>query len=210
MIIFNDRESAGELLSEKLENYSNLQDTIILAIPRGGVVVGREISKKLNLPLDVVITRKIRDPLQPELALGAIDPAGAVYWDQPLLDELNIKKEDLKVEVISQTQEIKRRERLYRKSKPTLKLKDQTLILVDDGIATGATIISAIKYLENQGAKKILLAVPVVAEEVAQKVFEEVDEMVVLYKADYLGSVGKYYQNFNEVSDELVINLLNS
>lgn len=208
MVIFHDRQSAGQLLAEKLTNYSNKKNVVVLGIPRGGVVVGAEIAKKFNLPLDVLVTRKIGDPLQPELAVGSIDPSGCVYWDEFLIKDLNIKKEDLRFELDNQKKEIKRRLKFYKRDKKSLDLKNKTIILTDDGIATGATAIAAINYLKTKGVMKIILAVPIVAEDIAQKVFELVDEMVVLFKPEYLGAVGKYYQNFEQVSDEEVVELL--
>ena len=208
MLIFKDREAAGQVLTEHLKKYKEAQYTIVLGIPRGGVVVAAVVAKKLNLPLDVVITRKIGAPDQPELALGAVDPSGQVWWDKSLLGDLRIRIYDLRFEIKKQLEEIKRRENLYRLGKPPLNVKSRTVILVDDGIATGATVISAATYLKSIGTEKIVLAVPVGPVEVLEKLKGEVDELVVPYPQDYLGSVGSFYQNFEPVSDEKVIKLL--
>lgn len=208
MMIFKDRESAGELLAKRLADYKNKQDMIVLGIPRGGVVVAFEIAKKLRLPLDIVVTRKIGAPFQKELALGAVDPAGQVVWEEGLLEDLGFKIQDLRDEVSTQLNEIERREKLYRASKPPLDVENKEVILVDDGIATGATMLSSIRYLKSVGASRVLVAVPVVAEEVMKKISLQTDKMVVLHAPEFLGAVGSFYEDFSPVSDQEVIELL--
>ena len=205
MKIFKDRQSAGKLLADKLKD---TEADIILAIPRGGVVVAKEIANKLNLPLDVIVTRKIGAPNQKELALGAIDPDGEVVWDNQLLSQLEFKISNLKFQIDNGMKEIKRRERLYRKGKEPLNVQNKAVILVDDGIATGATVLSAIRYLKGNEVDEVILAVPVASKESLVNIKHEVDEMVVLYIPDQLMAVGQFYQNFEPVSDEEVVNLL--
>ncbi len=207
-VIFKDRQAAGKLLAKRLEGFINKSQTIILGIPRGGVVVAAEIASQLHLPLDIVITRKIGDPFQPELALGAIDPNGQLVWDEDLLEKLDLKKEDLKEIIEREKTEIKRREKLYRGERPALDIKDQNVILVDDGIATGATVLAALRYLRSLRAGKIILAVPVVLSRVDRKIEGEADELVILYQAQNHLPVGGYYQNFQPVSDQEVEDLI--
>ena len=141
MKIFKDRQSAGKLLATRLKD---VKADLVLGIPRGGVVVAAEVAKKLRLPLDIIVTRKIGAPGQPELALGAIDPDGEAVWEKELLEELRFKMGDLGDEVQKQWKELKRREDLYRGDKGELKIGDKIVILVDDGMATGATVLAAV------------------------------------------------------------------
>lgn len=210
MMIFKDRKSAGQLLVKRLTEYKNKQDTIVLGIPRGGVVVAYEVARVLNLPLDVVITRKIGAPSQKELALGAVDPDGKTIWDESLLSEMGLKTDDLKDEIIRQLLEIERREVAYRGGREPLKVNGEKVILVDDGIATGSTTLSAINFLKRLGAKKVILATPVVAGSVLKKLKKEADQVIVLHQPEHLGAVGQFYQNFEVVGDDQVIAILDS
>lgn len=203
MKIFKDRKSAGILLANRLKK---IKADLVLGIPRGGVVVAKEVATSLNLPLDVVITRKIGAPNQPELALGAVDQDGKVVGAS------NLKIDD-------EIAEIKRRENLYRHTRPGLAklIEGKTVILVDDGIATGATVLSAIKYLKRHGAK-VILAVPVASKEALEKVTSELashpersegSSIVILHIPDYFQAVGQFYQEFESVSDSEVVQYLN-
>lgn len=208
MIIFKDRKAAGIILADKLLEYKAASDVLILCIPRGGIVVGKEIAKKLKLPLDVVITRKIGAPHQPELSLGAVDPDGDVIWEKRLLDDLRFKINDLRLKIQEEKQEIKRREKLYRKGKKELNVVGKTIILVDDGVATGATMLSALHYLKRKRAKKVIIVVPVGAADAVAKIGSETDEIVVPFVESDFGSVGSYYKDFTEVSDNEVVYLM--
>lgn len=205
MVIFKDRSSAGKLLADKL---SHLGVDLVLGIPRGGVVVAKEVAEGLNLPLDLVITRKIGAPSQKELALGAVSADGQVVWDEDLLVNLRFTSDDLKEEVGKELEEIKRREQVYRGGRPPLDVKNKSVILVDDGIATGATTLSAIRYLKSQGAKEIILASPVASPEIVGKLKKEVDKVVVLHQPEDLGAVGLFYQDFSSVDDHQVISIM--
>lgn len=195
MKIFKDRQAAGKLLAQRLKN---IEADLVLGIPRGGVVVAKEVAKELNLPLDVVITRKIGAPNQPELALGAVDPDGQVVWET----------EDLKLNTENEIKEIKRRESLYRQGKEPFELEDKAVILVDDGIATGATVLSAIKYLKRHGAK-VIMAVPVASQEALEKIKDDCEEILSLHTPEYFQAVGQFYQEFEPISDEEVVQYLN-
>lgn len=191
MKIFKDRRAAGEILAQHLKS---IKADMVLGIPRGGVVVAAEVAKKLKIPLDIIVTRKIGAPNQPELALGAIDP------DKILTGEGNgVEKE---------WEELERRENLYRGDRTQLEFNGKTVILVDDGIATGLTTFSAVKYLKRHGAK-IILAVPVASQEAVEKLKKEVDQVIALNIPEFMGAVGQFYQQFLPVSDQEVIQLLN-
>ena len=199
MKIFKDRESAGKILASKLKS---TQANLVLGIPRGGVVVAKEISQELNLPLDIIVTRKIPHPDQIELALGAVDSDGEIILGAGL--EIEGLEELVKKEV----EEIKRREQTYRQGKNPLNLKGKTVILVDDGIATGLTTLATIKYLKKHKVKKIILAVPVASNEALDKIKSEVEKLVILETPEYFNAVGQFYLNFLPVSDQEVIQLL--
>ncbi|MDP3758383.1 MAG: phosphoribosyltransferase family protein [Candidatus Daviesbacteria bacterium] len=205
MKIFKDRIAAGELLANRL---TNIKADIVLGIPRGGVMVAAIVAKELNLPLDIIVTRKIGAPGQEELALGAIDPDGEVVWDSDLLEQLNPPAGGLKFKIEEAKEEIKRREKLYRGDRGIQGIQGKTVILVDDGIATGSTILSAIKYLKRHGAS-IILAIPVASQDALRKIENEVDKSVVLETPEYFQAVGQFYHQFEAVTDEEVIQLLN-
>lgn len=209
MKIFKDRKSAGKILSRHLKQYRDMDNVVVLGIPRGGVVVAAEVAKELRLPFDIIVTRKIGAPMQSELALGAVDPDGEVVWDQDIVREFGEVRETVKNEI----EEIKRREREYRHTRPGLAklMRDKEVILVDDGIATGSTILAAINYLKRHQAKKIILAVPVASREAVDRIVRdlgEFGEVIVLETPEYFQAVGQFYQNFEEVSDEEVIQYL--
>ena len=204
MKIFKDRKSAGKLLANHLKQYKGQNNVVVLGIPRGGVVVAHQVAKELKLPLDIVITRKIGHPNQPELAVGAIDPDGEVVWDQEL-------DNGLKIGVLEELREIKRREEIYRQGRKSIDLEDKTIILVDDGIATGATITAAISYLKRHKVKNIVLATPVASKEAIVRVLAELEgcgEVVILETPEYFQAVGQFYHEVLPISDEEVIQLL--
>lgn len=203
MKIFKDRISAGKILAERLKDTTA---DLVLGIPRGGVVVAAEIAKKLKLPLDIIATRKIGAPGQTELALGAVDTDGEVVLDESLIHQFQIS--NFKYQIEKEWKELKRREDLYRTGKKLLEIRRKTIILVDDGIATGATTLAAIKYLKRHGAK-VILAVPVASKEAVDKIIRELGEVLVLETPENFAAVGQFYQNFLPVSDEEVIQLLN-
>ncbi|MBI2018124.1 phosphoribosyltransferase [Candidatus Daviesbacteria bacterium] len=211
--MFKDRQSAGKLLAKHLKHYKGKDNVLVLGIPRGGVVVASAVAESLNLPLDIIVTRKIGALTQPELALGAVDPDGEVVWDQNLIDDLGSTIYDLKETVKNEVEEITRREDLYRREKKPLNVGGKTVILVDDGIATGATTLSAVRYLKRHEAKKIILAIPVASKEPVEKIIRELGEfgeVVVLETPEYFQAVGQFYHKFEPVSDEEVVQLLTS
>ncbi len=202
--MFEDRYQAGELLAEKLSEYQK-RGVVVLAIPRGGVPVAKVISEKLKAQLGVVVTKKIGAPNEEELAIGAVGPTGEVILDANLIRKMGIGKETLK-NAIKKAQE--KVGKYKSKFKNNLDLKDKIIILVDDGIATGATIKAAIQYLAKKGVARIILATPVAPREALAEFRNLVDKVVVLSTPSCFQSVGQFYKNFPQVTDEEVVQLL--
>ncbi len=161
MIRFSNRRDAGQQLAAKLTAYKDKPDVIVLGIPRGGVVVAAQVARALNVPLDIFITRKIGAPFNHELALGAVASDGTVVLDEPLIHELRVPRRLIERETEIQKREIRRRLELFRKDRPALALENKTVIVVDDGIATGSTIIAALRALRHSRPARLVLAVPV-------------------------------------------------
>lgn len=205
--LFQDRRSAGRLLAEKLMHYRG-EDVLVLGVPRGGVIVAAEVAKALEAPLDVIVPRKIGAPFNPELALGAVAPDGTVIYDERLLGILGLKKEDLREEVERQLQEIARRLRLYRGGRKHLECAGRTVIVVDDGVATGFTLRAALRSIRGQRPKKLVLAVPVAPPESLAKLSCEADEVICLETPEEFYAVGQFYCDFRQTSDQEVIDAL--
>ena len=204
--MFADRKEAGQKLAEKLLRYRG-KDAVVLALPRGGVVVGYEIAKALKLPLDIVVTRKIGHPNNPEYAIGAVDENGAL-----LLNEAEcrlIEKEWLKNEVEKQKNEASRRIRVYRGGREPSEIKGKTAIITDDGIATGLSMRLAIKVVKEGKPERIIVAVPVAPYEITNELKNNVDELIVLLPPkEFGGAVGAHYKSFEQVPDAEVVRLL--
>jgi putative phosphoribosyl transferase len=210
---FKDRRDAGAQLAKALEKYKNSKNVILLALPRGGVVVADEIAKNLNLPLDIIVPRKIGAPGNPEYAIGAICLTSFTskegiegVWNEEEIE--NVDKEWLKKEIEKEKQEAQRRLKLYRGEKPPLNLKNKTVILVDDGIATGLTILATIKSVKKQKPKEIVVAVPVGAADSIETIKKEVDEVVCLNVPVFFSAVGSFYEEFGQVEDKEVIEIM--
>lgn len=204
---FKDRYSAGKRLATQLANYHD-HNTIALALPRGGVPVAYEIAQALGIPLDVFIVRKLGVPGHEELAMGAIASGGATYFNQAIIKQLNISAEALNEVKSSQEQELKRRDARYRQGKPFPDIYGKTVLLIDDGIATGATIRVAIKALTLQHPEKIILVVPVAASSTLADIQNEVDKIICPLKPADFYAVGAWYEQFPQTSDEEVTQLL--
>ncbi|MGK7941651.1 MAG: phosphoribosyltransferase [Crocosphaera sp.] len=205
---FYNRSEAGEKLAKKLTTYKNRDNVLVLALPRGGVPVAFEIAKQLNLPLDVCVVRKLGVLDRPELAMGAIALGGVKVINQDVVNWLNIPPQIIEEVTRKEQQELHRREQVYRGHRPFPHLYDQTIILVDDGIATGSTIRAAIAILEKQQAKKIIIAVPVAPPAVCQALRHEVDQLVCLSTPHTLNSISLWYEDFSQTTDEEVCSLL--
>jgi len=209
-MLFKDRHDAGLKLSAKLEKYRDQPRTIVLGLARGGVVVAHTVAQVLNLPLDVIVIRKVGAPDQEELAIGAVNEYGMGYLNEGLIHSLNINPDYIRKEVDKQKKAAQQRAALYRKGIEKADIKGQTVIVVDDGIATGASVRAALIGLKKQGAGKIVLAVPVAAVDSLRSLSHDVSEMVCLYApADFM-AVGEFYQKFDQTSDEEVMRLLQS
>lgn len=208
--MFANRKEAGAKLAKELLK-KNIKKGMIMAIPRGGVVVAAEIGKELNLPVDLIIPRKIGAPINPEMAVGAVTQDGTAIFDHNVLGKLGLKEKDLKDTVNEEIKEIKRRMIKYRGSEEYPDYSGKEIILVDDGVATGSTVLAAIKSLYKLfKPERLILAVPVAPPEVMARLKKEVDEAVCLVEPEIFYAVGQFYDDFRQVKDEEVIELLNS
>ncbi len=206
--MFKDRKYAGIQLAEKLTDFRGQRNVLVLALPRGGVVTGAEIARRLNSPLDVLIVRKIGHPWQPELAVGAISETGAVVYNEDVVSSPGVTKEYLRSEAAEQKEEIKRRQQLYRAGGKLDGLKGKIIILVDDGIATGATMKSAITTLKLEKIEKLIVAVPVAPLSTASEVRGMVDIFICLETPEDFMAVGAYYLEFPQITDAEVVRLI--
>lgn len=206
---FHDRTEAGQELAKALMRYARQPDTLVLGLPRGGIIVAAEVAKTLKLPLDIVVTRKIGAPGNSELAVGAIDDTGEGVFDQDLIKMMAISKAELKRLIQKTKEEIDRRLKVYRGNRPSLELKEKTVILVDDGVATGSTMQAAIHSAQKKGAVHIVVAVPVGAPDSLRQLKQQCDELFCLYTPENFGAVGRFYKQFDQTTDEEVKTCLN-
>lgn len=214
-MLFKNRRAAGRVLATQLAAYANEPNLLVLALPRGGVPVAFEIASALQAPLDVLGVRKLGVPGQEELAMGAIArlPGLGLLDTVRILNDMVVQHQNIPQSVIDQVadreqQELERRETLYRGDRPPLQVADQTVILVDDGLATGSTMRAAILALQQQHPAQLVVAVPVAAPETCQEIGALVDDMVCAETPHRLFSVGAYYENFSQTSDAEVQALL--
>lgn len=206
-MIFKDRQEAGEKLAEKLIKYAD-EKPVIIALPRGGVVLGYEVAKKLNAPLDIIVARKIGAPFNPELGIGAIAPNGIRILNVEAIQHFGISEIEIEKIIKKETEEMERRIKLYRKDRPALDLHKKTVIVIDDGLATGVSTRAALLAIKTMSPKKTILAVPVSPPHTADKFRKKVDEFICLGEPQDFYAVGAYYDNFEQTSDEEVINLI--
>ena len=206
---FADRGEAGRRLADKLLHLKD-RKPVVLALPRGGVAVGFEIARALEAPLDIVLVRKIGVPWQPELALGAVTDGAEhqTFIDRKLATSLNVPESYIEEETARQLQEIERRRKSYCEGRPALAIAGRTAIVVDDGIATGATMRVALQAVRRRGPARLVLAVPVAPPDTLAALREEVDEAVCLETPVELGAIGYYYRDFHQMSDHEVTDLL--
>jgi putative phosphoribosyl transferase len=208
--MLRDREEAGELLAGRLTEYAGRADVLVVGLPRGGAVVAAVIARRLQLPLDLLIVRKLGVPANPELALGAIAANGVRLVNQDLVGSLHLTDEDVDRITDEEAVELARREQMYRQGRrpAPLNVADKTVILVDDGIATGATLLTAVAVLRAQHPKEIVVAAGVAPEELAGQLRERVDRLeLVLAPARFFG-VADWYEDFRQTTDEEVCRLL--
>src|SRR4030065_1075040 len=207
MKLFKDRVEAGKHLASALRSFAG-KDAIVLAIPRGGVVVGFEIARVLGLPLDVIIPRKIGAPDNPELAIGAMTEDGTVILDESLISYLGVPEGYVKEESYRQKLEIERRLKLYRGEVPYPTLRNRDVILVDDGIATGSTMKAALASTRKRGAKSVIVAIPVGPPSTIRELAQEADHAICLHTPESFQAIGQFYEDFAQTSDEEVKSLL--
>jgi predicted phosphoribosyltransferase len=207
---FADRADAGRQLAEKLSEYAGRPDVIVLGLPRGGVPVAYEVAKRLHAPLDVFIVRKLGVPGFEELAAGAIASGGVRVLNQDVMRAIPYADEAIEAVTAKETAELERREQIYREGRPPPELRDRAVILVDDGLATGATMRAAVKALRQRGAAKIVVAVPVGPPDTCRELEQEADETVCLSTPIFFQAVGQYYEDFSQTSDDDVRELIAS
>lgn len=207
-MLYKDRKDAGAQLARELTRYKDKGNVLILALPRGGAVTGYEIARLLNCPLDVLIVRKIGFPGQPELAIGAVSETGAVALNEGIIAAYRVSREYIEKEITEQRKEIERRVSLYRGGKSIPPLGDKIIILVDDGVATGATMKAAIATLKKESVERLAVALPVASKEAEAEIRKMVDECVCLAAPYDFMAVGNYYGDFAQVSDDEVVEIL--
>jgi predicted phosphoribosyltransferase len=208
-MIFLNRNQAGNLLAAKLkESELGGDNLLVLAIPRGGVVVGQALAEALNSPADIILVKKIGAPNNPELAIGAIGAFGEPTIDEELAKKTGADDNYIKNQISKIKIEIQEREKIFRSDKPPLDLKSKIVILTDDGVATGSTVVAAINILRQQNPKKIIVAVPVIAKDALAKIESVADEVVYLEAPEMFFAVGQFYKDFSQITDEEVLKLL--
>lgn len=204
---FRDRLQAGELLAQKLKKYQNQSRVTVLGLPRGGVITAYAVAKALNAPLDVLCLRKIGAPFNPELAVGAISASGEAYYNDSLIDYLQVPQSYLKHKAQEERKRAQDRLAYYRKSHPAVPLENHTVILVDDGLATGATMHAAVKAAQAADASDIIVAVPVASPKSLSSLESETEVICLEQPAEFM-AVGQFYDNFDTVEDEEVVDIL--
>jgi putative phosphoribosyl transferase len=205
--VFRDRREAGELLAQRLRRFA-ASDPIVLGLPRGGVPVAAEVARTLEAPLDVLVVRKLGCPWQPELAVGAIGEGGTRIVEDRILAEVGLDAAELERLTARETQELERRLRRFRGDRPPLDLRGRTVIVVDDGIATGATARAGLEVARRRGAATVVLAVPVAPPTTVRELGKVADEVVCLHQPAAFWAVGQFYADFSQTPDEEVARLL--
>ncbi len=206
--MFHDRFDAGETLARRLGEFAGTSDAVVLALPRGGVPVAYEVARQLRLPLDVFVVRKLGTPGQPELAMGAIASGGVRVLNREVVDAMGIPEWSVEQVAKQEQVELERRERQYRGDRPPLETSGKTVILVDDGLATGSSMRAAAAALRQQGAARIVVAVPVASRATCEQLRAEGNEVVCATTPEPFFAVGQWYQDFSQTSDDEVRDLL--
>src|SRR5437879_1772551 len=206
--LFLDRRDAGRRLAQKIAGYSNRPDVLVLALPGGGVPVAYEVARALNAPLDVFVVRKLGVPGYEELAMGAVATGGVRVLNNEIVEGLGIPASMIDAVAARERQELARRERLYRDGRPQPDVRGRTVILVDDGLATGATMHAAIEALRQQGPERIVVAVPTASPDTCEEMKRRADEVICAITPEPFHAVGRWYQEFSQTTDEEVRELL--
>ena len=210
LYVFKDRKEAGTLLAQRLLGYKDT-DGIVFAIPSGGVPVAAEIAKALTLPLDLIIVRKVQVPYNPEAGFGAVSPDNKVLLNEDLLRSLSLSEKDVERQIHITRDIIKKRDSLFRKGLPFPSIKDRVAIIVDDGLASGYTMLSAIDYIKRHEPQKIVVAVPTGSKGTVEIILPEVDELVCLnIRSGYEFAVANAYENWYDLEDDEVISVLHT
>ncbi|MBX9830491.1 hypothetical protein K2X40_00895 [Candidatus Babeliales bacterium] len=208
MTPFFDRHDAGKKLAHALHDYKDVANLLVLGLPRGGVVVAEVVAHELNAPLDIVVSRKIGAPGNPELAIGAVSQDGKTFIDDATIDLLSIDKETLTKLIAAEKKEAERRVETYRADLPEQDFTGKTVIVVDDGIATGFTMLAALATVKKFGAMQTIVAVPVASHDALTQLKRATDHVVVLHTPDHFTAISTYYHKFPQVSDAQVVALL--
>lgn len=206
-MIFKDRVDAGHQLARALSSYAGLPNHLVVGLPRGGVVVARQVALALKLPLEIIVARKIGSPFNPEFAIGAL-AGDEIYLDRDVIARIGATKEQIDQRIREEKKEALRRERIYRVNRKPLSFLNQTILLIDDGIATGSTLRVSIAYLKQMKVSGIVVAVPVAPAEIIDSLKQEVDAVICLSSPFDFFSVGQFYLDFTPVTDEAVCNAL--
>lgn len=205
---FKNRTEAGKLLAKSLHKYTNNQNVIVLALPRGGVPVAYEVAKQLNVKLDIFLVRKLGVPSHEELAMGAMAWGDIIIFNQEIISGVHISQNAIAKVIEKESAELKRRNREYRNNKPFPKLNNKIVILIDDGLATGATMRAAITALKQMELAAIIVAIPVAPQDACDEIRPTVDELICLETPDPFYAVGTWYDDFSQTTDQEVKDLL--
>jgi putative phosphoribosyl transferase len=208
-IRFSNRQTAGQALAHRLQPYAQRQDVLVLGLPRGGVPVAAEVARVLQAPLDICLVRKLGVPGHKELAMGAIAAGGVRVLNQDIIGELGISDQTIEEVEAQELRELQRRDQAYRGNRPPPDLRDRTVIVVDDGLATGSTMKAAIAVVQSQQPARLVVAVPVAPVDVCDALKAEVDEVVCLLTPEPFYAIGLWYKNFAQTTDDEVKALLN-
>lgn len=208
MTRFRNRREAGRLLADRLRAWAGQPEVLVLGLPRGGLPVAHEVAQALGAPLDVFVVRKLGVPGQEELAMGAIASGGVRVCNDEVMNALGITAEVLDAAAAREGRELERRERAYRAGRPAPVVRGRTVILVDDGIATGSTMLAAVQALRQLGARRVVAAAPTVAASTARTLRRSVDELVAVITPEDFAGVGQWYEDFTQTTDEEVCALL--
>ena len=205
--LFRNREDAGRQLAAELKRIP-LRDPLVLGIPRGGVAIGAVLARELNADLDVALARKLRAPYQPELAVGAVGEGGHIYIDEHTKDVPGVTAGYIERERQYQLEEIERRRKLYRQARPPAPIQGRSVILTDDGIATGSTMIAALKVVAASEAHEVIVAVPVAPADRLEPIRAQCDRLICLHTPEVFWAIGQFYEQFEQIDDQQVVNLL--
>lgn len=206
--VFPDRREAGRLLAAELTKYADRDDVIVLGLPRGGVPVAAEVARALHLPLDVLVVRKLGAPGQEELAIGAIGEGGVRVLNEKLVRNLGLDAADIDRIAAREEQELRRRVSAYRGGHEALAMQDKIVLVVDDGVATGATMRAGLRALKAMGTAKVVAAAPVAAADAVYALEADADDVVVLQTPEWFSAVGQWYEDFGQTTDDEVRRIL--